>query len=60
MKRKRRIKKYKTLKEHRLLCVLNEVIKGFDNTLERLSLHTIEMKNIWENKTIFLKKNMRL
>lgn len=45
MKRKRRIKKYRSLEEHRIAKILKDLALGLDKAILQLKLQQLEMDN---------------
>lgn len=45
MKRKRKIKKYRSLAQHSIAKLLKDLASGLDKAIQRLKLHQLEMDN---------------
>lgn len=60
MKRKRRIKKSRSLAEHRMTKILEELVLGLDKAIQQLKLQQLEIDNNLERIKPLSLKNIRL
>jgi hypothetical protein len=54
MKRKRKIKKYRSLAEHRIAKILKELASGLEKAIQQLKLQQLEMDDNLERMKLLM------
>ena len=54
MKRKRKVKKYRSLAEHRLAKILKDLASGLDKRILQLKIQQLEMDNTLERMKLLM------